>query len=98
MRATIERARAQTRPAVHHKEIIMTRTHHPMLTRRGFCLCCVAATAFGASGGWLTPREAFAQAKNIVDLIREHAVTDPIKVTKQLRYPASADPVPGPPA
>ncbi|MBS7542475.1 MBL fold metallo-hydrolase [Ancylobacter oerskovii] len=60
----------------------MTRTHHPMLTRRGFCLCCVAATAFGASGGWLTPREAFAQAKNIVDLIREHAATDPIKVTK----------------
>jgi len=60
----------------------MTRTGHQMLTRRGFCLCCVAATSFTASGAWLTPRQAFAQAKNIVDMIREHAATDPIKVTK----------------
>ena len=50
-----------------------------MMSRRGFCLCCIAATTL-AAGGWLTPRQAFAEARNIVDLIRDDAARAPIKV------------------
>ena len=42
-------------------------------TRRGFCLCCLASATFAATGGWLTPREAFAQARSIVDQMRTEA-------------------------
>ncbi len=42
-------------------------------TRRGFCFCCIGATTFAATGGWLTPRQAFAQARSIVDVIRDDA-------------------------
>jgi glyoxylase-like metal-dependent hydrolase (beta-lactamase superfamily II) len=51
-----------------------------IISRRGFCLCCMAATA--ASRGWLAPRQAFAEARNIVDLIRDDAAKAPIKVHK----------------
>ena len=54
--------------------------HH--LSRRGFCLCCLGATTFVASGGWLTPSQVFAQSKNIVDNIRAAAAEAPIKVHK----------------
>ena len=60
----------------------MTYVHHPHLSRRGFCLCCLGATTFAATGGWLSPSEVFAQAKNIVDSIRESAAEAPIKVHK----------------
>lgn len=52
----------------------------PTLSRRGFCLCCIAATTFTATGGWLTPRQAFAQARNVVDMIREDAAAARVKV------------------
>jgi Zn-dependent hydrolases, including glyoxylases len=58
----------------------MAYAHHLSLSRRGFCLCCIGATTFVASGGWLSPREAFAQAKNIVDSIRSAAAETPIGV------------------
>jgi hypothetical protein len=45
------------------------------LSRRGFCLCCMAA----ATGGWLSPSQAYAEARNIVDLIRDDAAKAPIK-------------------
>lgn len=54
-----------------------------VLSRRGFCLCCLSSGAFLASG-WLTPREAFAAARNIVDAIRADAAAAPISV-HQLR-------------
>jgi glyoxylase-like metal-dependent hydrolase (beta-lactamase superfamily II) len=54
----------------------------PKLSRRGFCLCCVGTAAFAAGGGWLTPGAAYAEAKNIVDMIREDAATAAIKVHK----------------
>jgi hypothetical protein len=38
----------------------------------------MAATTVAASGGWLTPREAFAEARNIVDLIRDGAGGHPV--------------------
>ena len=59
----------------------MNRTSYHMLSRRGFCLCCIAATTVGVSGDWLTPREAYAGAKSIVEMIRDHAATDPVEVT-----------------
>ena len=56
----------------------MTRTLR--ISRRGFCLCCIGATTLGASGGWLTPREAFAYGEGIVDMIRAEAAKAPINV------------------
>ena len=52
------------------------------LTRRRFCLCCVASATFASGGGWLTPRAAYAEARNIVDMIRADAATASIKVHK----------------
>ena len=60
----------------------MIAMHDSKLSRRRFCLCCVGATAFAASGDWFTPQQAFAEARNIVDLIRDHAAKTPIKVHK----------------
>ena len=53
------------------KTAIMLHAHAH--TRRGFCLCCLASATFAATGGWLTPREAFAQARSIVDQMRTEA-------------------------
>src|SRR5215469_7083483 len=58
----------------------MASSSQHIMSRRGFCLCCMAATTVAASGGWLTPRQAFAEARNIVDLIRDDAAKAPIKV------------------
>ena len=54
-----------------------------LLSRRGFCLCCLGGVAFAATG-WLTPREAFAEARGLVSLIKDSAATSPI-VTHRLR-------------
>ncbi|MFC7477759.1 MBL fold metallo-hydrolase [Dankookia sp. GCM10030260] len=56
--------------------------HHP--SRRGFCLCCLAAPALAATGVWLTPRQAYAEALGIVELIRSEAAKAPI-ATHRLR-------------
>src|SRR5262245_5132982 len=50
------------------------------LSRRGFCLCCVGATTFAATGGWLTPKQVFAKAQGIVNMMRADAAKAPIKV------------------
>ena len=60
----------------------MIPAHDRNLSRRNFCLCCVGATGLAAAGGWLTPRQAFAAARNLVDLIRDYAAKTPIKVHK----------------
>lgn len=52
-----------------------------LLSRRGFCLCCIASGAFAATG-WLSPREVFAQAQGIVDMIKSEAAKAPIDVKK----------------
>ena len=44
----------------------MTRAQHHRLSRRGFCLCCLSASALAATGAWLTPSEAYAEALGIV--------------------------------
>ena len=51
------------------------------LSRRGFCLCCMGAAA---AGGWLSPREVFAEARGLVSFIKDSAATSPI-VTHRLR-------------
>jgi hypothetical protein len=60
----------------------MATLNQHIMSRRGFCLCCMAATTVTATGGWLSPRQAFAEARNIVDLIRDDAAKAPIKVHK----------------
>jgi glyoxylase-like metal-dependent hydrolase (beta-lactamase superfamily II) len=54
------------------------------LSRRGFCLCCAGGALYTATGGWLTPREAFAEARGLVSLIKDSAAVSPI-VTHKLR-------------
>ena len=54
----------------------------PKMTRRGFCLCCIASASVAAGSGWLSPRQAYAEARNIVDLIRADAATAKITVHK----------------
>ncbi|MGJ4960355.1 MBL fold metallo-hydrolase [Bradyrhizobium sp. HKCCYLRH2015] len=51
------------------------------MSRRGFCLCCLGGAAM-AAGGWLTPRQAFAEARGIVSLIKDSAATSPIVIHK----------------
>lgn len=53
-----------------------------LLSRRGFCLCCAGGAAFAASGGWMTPRQAFAEARGLVSLIKDSAATSPIATHK----------------
>ncbi len=53
-----------------------------MLSRRGFCLCCIAAAGFAATGGWLSPREAYAEARGLVSLIKDSAAKSAITTHK----------------
>jgi glyoxylase-like metal-dependent hydrolase (beta-lactamase superfamily II) len=62
----------------------MTLTRQHLLSRRGFCLCCMAASTTAIASGWLTPREAYAEARGIVSLIKDSAATSHI-VTHKLR-------------
>ena len=62
----------------------MTSSLPHLLSRRHFCLCCIGGAAFAASNGWLTPRQAFAEARGLVSLIKDSAATSPI-VTHSLR-------------
>ena len=62
----------------------MFTAHSGAVSRRRFCLCCIAGTTFAASGRWLTPPEVFAEARGLVSLIKDSAGVSPI-VTHQLR-------------
>ena len=62
----------------------MSSTRNQKMSRRGFCLCCVGGAAFTATGAWLTPRAAFAEARGLVSLIKDSAAVSPI-VTHKLR-------------
>src|SRR6185436_3416584 len=61
----------------------MTSPQRHLLSRRHFCLCCIAGASFAATGGWLTPREAFAEARGLVSLIKDSAAASPITTHKQ---------------
>ena len=51
-------------------------------SRRHFCLCCMTGAAFAATGGWLTPRQAFAEARGLVTLIKDSAAASPVTAYK----------------
>jgi glyoxylase-like metal-dependent hydrolase (beta-lactamase superfamily II) len=51
-------------------------------SRRHFCLCCMTGAAFAATGGWLTPRQAFAEARGLVTLIKDSAASSPVTAYK----------------
>lgn len=53
-----------------------------ILSRRGFCFCCIGGAATAAAGTWLTPSEVFAEARGLVSLIKDSAATSPIVVHK----------------
>ena len=59
------------------------------LSRRHFCLCCISGAAYAATNGWLTPSEAFAEARGLVSLIKDSAAVSPI-VSYKLRNGISA--------
>src|SRR6516164_3401814 len=52
------------------------------LSRRGFCLCCVGGAAYAATGEWLTPREAFAEARGLVSVFKDNAAIASIATHK----------------
>lgn len=62
----------------------MSPSIRPTFSRRGFCLCCAVAAGYAATGGWLTPSRAFAEARNLVDAFRDDAAKAHIK-THRLR-------------
>jgi glyoxylase-like metal-dependent hydrolase (beta-lactamase superfamily II) len=49
-----------------------------LLSRRHFCLCCMTGAAFAATGDWLSPRQAFAEARGLVTLIKDSAASSPV--------------------
>jgi glyoxylase-like metal-dependent hydrolase (beta-lactamase superfamily II) len=59
----------------------MTAAHSSGLSRRAFCLCCLASGGFASTSG-LGPRQAFAEARGLVSLIKDSAATSPIVVHK----------------
>ena len=62
----------------------MSSTRNQRMSRRGFCLCCAGGAAFTATGAWLSPRAAFAEARGLVSLIKDSAAISSI-VTHKLR-------------
>ncbi len=60
----------------------MTTSTFSAPSRRGFCLCCIGAAGFASTGGWLSPRQAYAEARGIVTLIKDSAAVSPIAVHK----------------
>ena len=58
----------------------MRSSHDQQLSRRGFCLCCVAYAGGAAAAALLTPAQAIAQARNLVDQMRASGATEPVTV------------------
>jgi len=51
-----------------------------LLSRRGFCLCCVGGAI--CATGWLSPRQAYAEARGLVSLIKDSAASAEIATHK----------------
>jgi glyoxylase-like metal-dependent hydrolase (beta-lactamase superfamily II) len=60
----------------------MSLHYSEILSRRGFCICCVVAAGLTTSRRSLRPAEANIEPRNIVDLIRNYAATTPIELHK----------------
>jgi glyoxylase-like metal-dependent hydrolase (beta-lactamase superfamily II) len=48
------------------------------VSRRRICFCCLTAAGFTATGGSLTPGQAFAEARGLVTLIKDAAASSPV--------------------
>jgi hypothetical protein len=57
-----------------------------LLSRRHFYLCCMIGGAFSSPAGWLSPRQAFAEARGLVTLIKNRTASSPVTSYK-LREP-----------
>jgi glyoxylase-like metal-dependent hydrolase (beta-lactamase superfamily II) len=62
----------------HPEDSAMSVRYPQILSRRGFCICCAVGAGLTTNGRWLRPAEAYAEARNIVDLIRDSAAKTPI--------------------
>jgi glyoxylase-like metal-dependent hydrolase (beta-lactamase superfamily II) len=62
----------------------MEHSRQGLISRRHFCFCCLAGATYAATNGWPTPRQAYAEARGLVSLIKDSAATSPI-VTHKLR-------------
>jgi glyoxylase-like metal-dependent hydrolase (beta-lactamase superfamily II) len=51
-------------------------------SRRGFCVCCAVAAGLATNDRWLRPAEAYAEARDIVDTIRDAAAKVPLQLHK----------------
>jgi glyoxylase-like metal-dependent hydrolase (beta-lactamase superfamily II) len=58
----------------------MTLARQDLLSRHGFCVCGMTASAHAATGSRLTPSQAFAEARGIVELIKSEAAKAPINI------------------
>jgi len=56
-------------------------SNNSLISRRRFCLCCAGAVG-AATAGWLSPREAFAEARGLVSLIKDSAAVSAIATHK----------------
>jgi glyoxylase-like metal-dependent hydrolase (beta-lactamase superfamily II) len=65
-----------------HSEDAMPSHSKNLMSRRGFCLCCIGGAAYAANAGWLTPRQAYAEARGLVTLIKDSAATSAITTHK----------------
>jgi len=55
--------------------------HASRFFHRGFCLCCVAAEPSAAAGGpMLTPAQAYAKSRGIVNAMKDYAASSPISL------------------
>jgi glyoxylase-like metal-dependent hydrolase (beta-lactamase superfamily II) len=54
----------------------------PAFSRRQFCFCCMTGATFAAAGAWLTPRQAYAEARGLVTLIKDTAASSPVTAYK----------------
>ncbi len=55
--------------------------HASRFSHRGFCFCCVAPETSGAGGGpMLTPAQAYAKARGIVNAMRDYAASSPVSL------------------
>src|SRR6516165_9489260 len=65
-----------------HEEAPMGLQQKHAFSRRQFCLCCIPGVAFAATGGRLTPRQAYAEARGLVTLIKDSAASSPVTAYK----------------
>jgi len=79
-RANVRDGPVRAVPTIGKRALHAIFTRKPM-SRRGFCLCCVGGAAY-AGTGWLTPREAFAEARGLVSLFKDNAAVASVATHK----------------